>query len=866
MNTPLALDTFRATTDTPEPMICDSFAGGGGASTGIEMALGRSPDIAINHNPAALALHAANHPDTLHLSENVWQVDPLDYVKGRHVGLAWFSPDCKHFSKAKGGKPVERNIRDLAWVVVLWAERVRPDVIMLENVEEFREWGPLREEKRNGPNGEQRVVLMPDPDKRGATFAKWAKQLRRLGYRLEHRELRACDYGAPTIRKRLFLIARRDGRPIVWPKPTHGRPDDPDVLAGRKLPWRTAAEVIDWTLPCPSIFDSSAEIFARHGLRSVRPLADATMSRVARGVDRYVLKAKRPFLVNLTHGVRTESADDPFNTITAAHRGEKAVISPSVVKFQTGSTGHAADEPLHTVTANSFKKKPGGAAPLGIVAPVLTYGQQGGGNRSVEDPHHTITASSKDQNALIAPTLVQTGYGEREGQAPRALDIGAPLGTVVAGGAKHALAVPTLVGCGGRAGQSRPRGVDEPAATMTAKADVCVAAAFLAQHNNDSRREGGVNPGRPAGEPLSTITSAPQQGVVSAFVSRQFGKGIGHGMDEPTHTATAGVNKSMLVAPHLMTMRNAGKPFNGADEPAHTITAGGAGLSVVAPFMQKYYGTGDGARLDEPSHTVTVKDRFGYVEGRACARAAFRGADRPRPRGGGLYARARLLGRARVRHRRYRRRDVHHRRHRHAHADPARAVLRTGLSARLHHRPGVQRQAAAEGRADFVLRQQRLPLCGDGAGRRELRPSGARDGGRGMISEAARLARVRDQLTAIAPASWARVHDGRTDDAGCFVEALGPMGELSPVLRFDAGASEAEIAFVVAAPENMQFLLGLVDRAIARLKPPERNETPRQDSPKDFAAECAMKCEEPAFRAFLEALRGEFEAWRRAGR
>jgi len=606
----LDLEAYRDASASDLPMICDSFAGGGGASTGIEMALGRSPDIAINHNPAALALHAANHPDTLHLSENVWHVDPLDYVKGRHVGLAWFSPDCKHFSKAKGGKPVERNIRDLAWVVVLWAERVRPDVILLENVEEFRDWGPLREEKRG-----DKLVLMPDPDKRGATFAKWAKQLRKLGYKLEHRELRACDYGAPTIRKRLFLIARCDGRPIVWPKPTHGKPDDPEVMASRKLPWRTAAEVIDWTQPCPSIFDTKEEIWEKFGLRAVRPTAAATQSRIARGVDRYVLRAKKLFLVNLTHGVRIEPVDQPFNTITAAHRGEKAIIAPSIVKFQTGSTGHAVDEPLHTVTANSYHKKPGGAAPLGVIAPVLTYGQQGGGNRSAEDPHHTITASAKDQNALIAPTLVQTGYGEREGQAPRSLDIEAPLGTVVAGGVKHALAVPTLVGCGGRAGQSRPRSGDEPAATMTAKADVCVTAAFLAQHNNDSRREGGVNPGRPADEPLSTITANPQQGVISAFVSRQFGTSTGHGVDEPTHTATAGVNKSMLVAPHLMTMRNAGKPFNEADKPAHTVTAGGAGMTVVAPFMSKYYGTGDGARLDEPAHTVTVKDRFGYVEG-----------------------------------------------------------------------------------------------------------------------------------------------------------------------------------------------------------------------------------------------------------
>jgi DNA (cytosine-5)-methyltransferase 1 len=626
----LDLDDFRAQASAA-PMICDSFAGGGGASTGIEMALGRSPDIAINHNPAALALHAANHPDTLHLSENVWQVDPLDYVKGRHVGLAWFSPDCKHFSKAKGGKPVERNIRDLAWVVVLWAERVRTDVILLENVEEFLDWGPLREEERGG-----KVVLMPDPDKRGATFARWAKQLRKLGYKLEHRELRACDFGAPTIRKRLFLIARCDGRPIVWPKPTHApasASEDGIVTSWAKghgltlkdlqdvKPYRTAAEIIDWSLPCPSIFDTGAAIMEKHGLRAVRPLASATMSRVARGVDRYVLKAKRPFLVSVAHGYsggrREYSVDEPHGVVTAGGISH-AVVSPSVVKFQTGSTGHAVDEPLHTVTANSFKKKPGGAAPLGIIAPVLNayYGKgEGSQDRSASAESPLQTVVTENRHAIVAPTLIQTGYGEREGQAPRSLDIEAPLGTVVAGGVKHALAVPTLVCCGGRAGQSRPRGGDEPAATITAKADVCVAGAFLAQHNNDSRRDGGVNPGRPAEEPLSTITANPQQGVISAFVSRQFGTSTGHGIDEPTHTATAGVNKSMLVAPHLMTMRNAGKPFNGADEPTHTVTAGGAGLTVVAPFMQKYYGTGDGARLDEPSHTVTVKDRFGYVEG-----------------------------------------------------------------------------------------------------------------------------------------------------------------------------------------------------------------------------------------------------------
>lgn len=547
------------------PLIVDSFAGGGGASTGIEMALGRSPDIAINHNADALALHAANHPDTLHLSENIFKVDPLDHVAGKHVGLAWFSPDCKHFSKAKGGKPVERNIRDLAWVIVLWAQRAKPDVIIMENVEEWKEWGPLVETERG---------LMPCPDSRGQTFQKWCKAMKAAGYKLQHRELRACDYGAPTIRKRLFVVARRDGQPIVWPEPTHGAPTDRAVISGKKQPWRTAAEIIDWSLACPSIFDSSSEIMDKYGLRSIRPLADATMARVARGTKRYVLDAVRPFLVQTGYGERKGQdprcldGDAPLGTVVAG--GIKhAVISPSVTRFNSGATGSAMDEPVSTITANSYIKKPGGAAPLGmitphlmtmrnsgkpfngadepthtitaggaglsVVAPVLTYAQQGGANRSVEDPHHTITASKKDQNAVI---------------------------------------IPTLVGCGGRAGQSRPRGGDEPMATVTAKADVCTAAVFVAQNNY-------LEPGHDARTPVSTIVArGSTQSPVSAFIARQFGASIGHGADEPSATVTAGVNKSALVA----------------------------------PFMQAYYGTGDGGEENQPCRTITTKDRHGHVE------------------------------------------------------------------------------------------------------------------------------------------------------------------------------------------------------------------------------------------------------------
>lgn len=496
----LGLSSAQNRPAASRPLIVDSFAGGGGASTGIEMALGRSPDIAINHNPAALALHAANHPETLHLSENVYRVDPLDHMRGQHIGLIHFSPDCKHFSKAKGGKPVERNIRDLAWIIPGWIERIQKsggkvDVVTMENVEEWKDWGPLLQTEKG---------LMPDPDRRGETFKAWKAAIKKLGGKIDFRDLRACDYGAPTIRKRLFLVIRFDGKPIEWPAPTHGAPDDPDVIAGRKLPWRTAAVCIDWSLPCPSIFDTSEQIMQRLSLRSVRPLAGATMARVARGMKRYVLEADRPFILNLTHGARIEDVAEPFKTITGANRGEKAVVSPHIASYYSHTGGRsertsALSEPLATIPTENRHA---------LIAPIVTCAQHGGASRSVLQPHHTICANSKDQNQ--------------------------------------------------------------------------VAYAFLAQHNNDSRRAGGVNPGRSVNEPLSTITqTGSQQGLVSAFIARQFGTSTGHAIDKPLAT----------------------------------VMADGAGKSqLVAPFLQKYYGTGDGARVDEPMHTVTVKDRFGHVE------------------------------------------------------------------------------------------------------------------------------------------------------------------------------------------------------------------------------------------------------------
>lgn len=482
------------------PLIVDSFAGGGGASTGIEMALGRSPDIAINHNPAALALHEANHPQTLHLSENVYKIDPLDYLRGAHVGLAWFSPDCKHFSKAKGGKPVERNIRDLAWIIPGWIERIqksggRVDVVCLENVEEFQDYGPLIETSRG---------LMPDPERKGEYFKKWCRKIRSLGGKIEWRELRACDYGAPTIRKRFFAVIRFDGQPIIWPKPTHGAPDDKDVIAGKKQLWRTAAEIIDWSLPCPSIFETSEQIKEQYGLRAVRPLADNTMARVARGLKRYVLDAERPFLVNLTHGGRVEDINEPFRTVTGAHRGEKALVSPHLASYY-GHIGGRCERtselvgPLVTVVTENRHA---------LITPILTAAQHGGSVRPMTAPAHTITASRKDQNGVISAFVARqfgtsTGHGMNE-----------PAHTVMPDGA----------------GKSQ------------------LVSAFIAQHNNDGRRKGSVNPGRAANAPLSTVTRTGSQ------------------------------------------------------------------QSVVAPYLQAYYGTGDGGVGNEPVRTVTTKDRHGHVE------------------------------------------------------------------------------------------------------------------------------------------------------------------------------------------------------------------------------------------------------------
>ena len=372
-------------------LIIDNFAGGGGASTGIELATGYSVDIAINHDPEAIKMHRANHPNTEHYCENVWAVNPVKACKGHPVGLAWFSPDCKHFSKAKGGKPKDKNIRGLAWVALRWAGLVRPRVIMLENVEEFKTWGPLNRRHH------------PIKSKQGKTFEKLVQQLTDLGYEVEFKELIAADYGAPTMRKRFFMIARCDGKPIVWPEPTHAPADSEAVKKGLLKPYVGAYTQLDFSLPCPSIFDTSEEIKEKYGIRAVRPLAQKTMDRIARGFIKFVLNNPKPFIVR---------------------HNQQCLISPTLIQYHSetskdGVRGQTIEDPIMTVDSSNR---------YGLVTSFLHKYYDGGykgAGETVENPLPTITAW--DHNSVVTANLIQMN-NHCDGK-----DIRQPLPTIAAG-------------------------------------------------------------------------------------------------------------------------------------------------------------------------------------------------------------------------------------------------------------------------------------------------------------------------------------------------------------------------------------------------------------------------------------------------
>lgn len=467
-------------------IVVDLFAGGGGASTGIEQALGRAVDVAINHDPEAISLHTANHPQTTHFCSDVFEVDPVAATGGRPVGLLWASPDCKHFSKAKGGKPVSKKIRSLAWVVVKWAKAVQPRMIFLENVEEFQTWGPLTDDN------------LPDPAKRGETFALWKKALEKLGYKVEHRELRACDFGAPTIRKRFFLVARRDGLPIVWPAPTHANPKAGKLPKGMK-PWRTAADCIDWSIPAPSIFERK------------KPLADATCRRIAKGIMRYVVDAAEPFIVQYysakrTGDDRTASVKQPLPTQTTENRfaAVDVTLAPFLTEHANASTQRtfAGDEPMRTQCA---QVKGGHFA---LVSAFLAKNYTGVVGSDIADPMATVT--SVDHHSLVTANMIHMGHGEGSAGGKRfshgIRSVEEPINTITASGAVGAMVTSNLVKL---RNNQHSQSVEEPIPTLTAGGGhVAEVRAFLIKYYGTDQDPNLM-------EPMHTVPTKDRFGLVT---------------------------------------------------------------------------------------------------------------------------------------------------------------------------------------------------------------------------------------------------------------------------------------------------------------------------------------------------------------
>lgn len=494
-------------------IIVDNFAGGGGASTGIEIATGRLVALAVNHDPAAILMHRTNHPYTEHFQASVWDIDPKAVCRGRPVGLAWFSPDCKHFSKAKGAALVDRKIRGLAWITLRWAATVRPRVIILENVEEFQTWGPVRKGK-------------PVKKLAGTTFRKFIDQLTELGYTVEYRELIAADYGAPTSRKRFYLVARCDGKPIVWPEPTHSK------TGADGLPkWRSAAEIIDWSLPCPSVFATKAEIMDRYGLKAVRPLASNTMRRVIRGVDKFTIRSGKPFIVPTGYGERKGQAprvhdiDAPVPTVVGTGKENlcRPLLAPVTVTNTSNSVGGTVGAPVHTVTTAGNQ--------MLITPSLVSIGQTGGGDRIRDLREPVPTTVSKQEACLVAPSLIQY-HTEQQAENVRASGLGTPINTVDASN-RYGLTCANLVEyyTGGR-----PLDVAEPMHTVTSHDREAVVAAHIAKYY------GGVV-GEKVGEPLPTVTAIDHNAVCAAHVVKFKGDNVGTPPSEPLQTVTASAGK-----------------------------------------------------------------------------------------------------------------------------------------------------------------------------------------------------------------------------------------------------------------------------------------------------------------------------------
>lgn len=557
----------RAQFSILDEIAVDNFAGGGGASTGFELATARIIDIAINHDPDAILMHETNHPHTEHIQASVWDVDPKTVCRGRPVGMAWFSPDCKHFSKAKGGKPVDKNIRGLSWVVLRWGLDAPPRVIFMENVEEIQTWGPLI---ATGPG-----AWIPDPERKGETFQGFIGMLtdgipadhpalaeaceflkipidgpearrliKGLGYAVEWRELVAADYGAPTTRKRFFLIARNDGRPIAWPEPTHAQANSEAVKAGTKLPWRSAAEIIDWSLPTPSIFDSRAEIKERHGLIAQRPLRPNTMRRVIRGVEKFVIRSAEPFLVPIGYGEapgqlpRVHDINSPMPTSVgrAKHSLADPLLAPWTATNTTNSTGQPADEPMGTARTG------GAGGQMFMAANLMQYHTEKTAEwvrgQGVTDPIMTIDAANR--YALTGAALAKYYGSDAHGQ-----------------------------------------NIHDPLHTVTTKDREGLLAAAMTEYH-------GASIGADLAQPAPTTLAKAHQGLVAANLSKFYGgnyTGDGSRLSDPLHTVTA-IDHNAVSAAHMIKLK--GDNLGGrVSEPVQTVTAGGGHFGAVVTRVEK---------------------------------------------------------------------------------------------------------------------------------------------------------------------------------------------------------------------------------------------------------------------------------------
>lgn len=545
------MQQIRGQIDYLDEIIADNFAGGGGASTGIELATGRPVTIAINHDPAAILMHKTNHPYTQHLQASVWDVDPETVCAGRPVGLAWFSPDCKHFSKAKGAALVDRNIRGLAWIVLRWVGTVRPRVIILENVEEFVTWGPVRKGK-------------PIKSKSGQTFRKWLSQLEALGYEVEYRELVAADYGAPTTRKRFVLIARCDGQPIRWPERTHAPRDSEEVKSGKCLPWRSAAEIINWTVPMYSIFATKAEIKEQYGVNAVRPLADNTLRRIIRSVDKFTIKSGQPFIVPTGYGERKGQAprvhdiDKPLPTVVSTCKQNlvEPALQPFLAECNHSGAGHITEvgKPIGTVTQKCT---------MGLCAPLMepfTFSNTGSSvGASADKPIHTIrTAGGQILAAANLMSIGQTGGGDRI------------------------------------------RGLDAPAPTTVSKQEACLVAANLVQYHTEKTEDVRASDLNAA---LLTVDGSNRHGLVAAHLTEYYGNGQPIDPQEPMHTATSH-DREALTAVHIQ------KYFGGVvgsevSAPLPTVTAIDHS-ALTAAHVVEFKGQDIDQRPNKPLRTITA--------------------------------------------------------------------------------------------------------------------------------------------------------------------------------------------------------------------------------------------------------------------